>query len=473
MSDLPRFAFVGPVNPGKTSIIATLLEEDDLRISPVPGETTDCQRFELAGPAGEPLVFFYDTPGFQNSRSALLDLRQLGAGRGDPLDAFRKFIVKFRDSPEYADECKLFQPIIDGAGVIYVTDASKRLLAIHRDEMEILRLTGQPVLGLVNWTAEPLHRQDWQNALRLHFRTREFNAHRASYPERVALLKTLIGLEQRWEPALTRAVAAFENDWRRRNQDCAAIIAEMLEACVEHQTAVRGSDEDARQELVRKYRESINEIERPAHERIMRVFRHRRLRAGTGALAFEHDVFDQKWDVLGLDRRQLTITGGVAGGAAGATVDAMLLGHALLLPTVLGSAVGAAAAYFGGESLTRVRAPFGKKIARLLGRETLGGTLTTLGPNAAANFPWKLLDRALLVHACVVRRAHAHTETLTIHPDQLEQEPEIAGSLSKNWDPKTHQECEKIFAPIRKGKRSQPADREKLISILASRLGDL
>ena len=46
MSDgVPEFAVVGRVNMGKSAVIATLLEIDDnevLRVSPTPGETTRC-----------------------------------------------------------------------------------------------------------------------------------------------------------------------------------------------------------------------------------------------------------------------------------------------------------------------------------------------------------------------------------------------------------------------------------------------
>ena len=38
----PTFAVVGAVNPGKSSIVSTLAENDRVRVSPIPGETADC-----------------------------------------------------------------------------------------------------------------------------------------------------------------------------------------------------------------------------------------------------------------------------------------------------------------------------------------------------------------------------------------------------------------------------------------------
>jgi len=46
----PTFAVVGKVNAGKSSVLATLLEVDDdqvLRISNTPGETTECTEFPI------------------------------------------------------------------------------------------------------------------------------------------------------------------------------------------------------------------------------------------------------------------------------------------------------------------------------------------------------------------------------------------------------------------------------------------
>src|SRR5512140_588334 len=117
MSEMPKFVFVGAVNPGKTSVLATLLEKDELRISPVPGETTECQRFAVTADP-QTVIEFYDTPGFQNAENALRILRELGPARNDPLDLFRAFIRKYGHDPDFAAECRLFTPMIAGAGIV-------------------------------------------------------------------------------------------------------------------------------------------------------------------------------------------------------------------------------------------------------------------------------------------------------------------------------------------------------------------
>ena len=63
---------------------------------------------------------------------------------------FREFLAQNHGRSEFEAECLLFQPIVEGAGIIYVVDGSEPLLEIHAAEMEILRLTGQPRLAIIN-----------------------------------------------------------------------------------------------------------------------------------------------------------------------------------------------------------------------------------------------------------------------------------------------------------------------------------
>jgi hypothetical protein len=54
----------------------------------------------------------------------------------------------------------------------------------------------------------------------LHFNAvREFDAHQASFSNRVELLETLAGIEQRWKPQLMSAVAIFREEWEKRFDD--------------------------------------------------------------------------------------------------------------------------------------------------------------------------------------------------------------------------------------------------------------
>ena len=219
---VPTFAIVGAVNHGKSSVVSTLAENDQVRISSMPGETVTCQRFWLRD-----LFAFYDTPGFQNAIEALRELEP-AARASEPLAVFRNFLARHRGQPDFEAECRLLGPIIEeDAGIIYVVDGSEPLLEIHIAEMEILRLTGQPRLAIINRTKAEDHLAEWRRRLGLHFNAvREFNAHYASFSDRVELLETLAGIEQRWKPQLMAAVAIFREEWKS-----GSMIAEIICDC--------------------------------------------------------------------------------------------------------------------------------------------------------------------------------------------------------------------------------------------------
>lgn len=64
--DYPIFAVVGRVNKGKSSVIASLIESDAIKISPRPGTTTECVRYEVEQD-GRVLFSVVDTPGFEDA----------------------------------------------------------------------------------------------------------------------------------------------------------------------------------------------------------------------------------------------------------------------------------------------------------------------------------------------------------------------------------------------------------------------
>ena len=153
------------------------------------------------------------------------------ARASEPLTVFRNFLARHRGQPDFEAECRLLGPIIEeDAGIIYVVDGSEPLLEIHIAEMEILRLTGQPRLAIINRTKAEDHLAEWRRRLGLHFNAvREFNAHYASFSDRVELLETLAGIEQRWKPQLMAAVAIFREEWEKRLDDCAEIIFDLAQ----------------------------------------------------------------------------------------------------------------------------------------------------------------------------------------------------------------------------------------------------
>ncbi|MBT8045096.1 MAG: 50S ribosome-binding GTPase, partial [Verrucomicrobiae bacterium] len=178
-TDVPVFAVVGKVNMGKSSVLATLLEVDDdriIRISATPGETTHCQILPLEFD-GREHIRFIDTPGFSRPIEAMREIKRISGHSPPGLDALITFVQENKDSGEFADECLLLEPLIEGAGLLYIIDPSKPLRDEFIAEMEILRWTGRRRMALLNAKAEgDDHQQTWKDRLGSYFNlVRTFN----------------------------------------------------------------------------------------------------------------------------------------------------------------------------------------------------------------------------------------------------------------------------------------------------------
>ena len=72
----PEIAIMGHPNEGKSSVLSTLAEDDSVRVSPTPGETTRCRTFPVVID-GREVLRFTDTPGFQNPGRVLSMLKKI------------------------------------------------------------------------------------------------------------------------------------------------------------------------------------------------------------------------------------------------------------------------------------------------------------------------------------------------------------------------------------------------------------
>jgi hypothetical protein len=85
-------------------------------------------------------------------------------------------------------------------------------------------------------------------------------------------------------------------------------------------------------------------------------------------------------------------------------IDAAFLGASFLTGSVLGGAIGGALGYFSSDKLADVK----------LLHQPLGGMRLRYGPTRNLQFPFVLLNRALLHHRLVEERTHAQRGVLKI-----------------------------------------------------------
>jgi hypothetical protein len=459
---LPVFAVVGRVNEGKSSIIATLVEDDTVKIGPEPGTTRRCQRFRMES-GGAALFEVVDTPGFQEPEAMLAWLRERDTGAAERPALVREFVRAFKGSGRFSDECELLQPILDGAYILYVADASHPFRPSYEAEIEILRWTGLPRLALINKIAgagrQGDYTDEWRRALSQYFNfVRVFNAHEAHFGQRIELLTALQVLSDEVRTALQRAVQALERLDRDRRRQAARTIANLL---VDALTLTRSEPlpadllpgeeipDEQRRLFAAAYCADFTARERRARHAVERLYNYRKLERQESALKgelFEADLFSETtWQFLGLNRGQLIAAGVLTGAAMGGAIDAAVGGHSFLLGTVLGTMAGfASTAFLSAASPTH----------RMVGIELCGAQLV-IGPidnRRAPNFPWIVLDRAVLHYRSLMERTHAVQGPMHL---AFPEDPEARLGVVSTLDARTRGRLGSLFQKIRKGRGSE------------------
>ena len=330
MNGTPRFAVVGHPNKGKSSIVATLAADTSVAIAPLSGTTTQCREYPLRVD-GELLYVLIDTPGFQRARKALAWMQEhAGDAAGRP-DVVRSFVAQYAGRGEFPDECELLRPVIDGAGIIYVTDGSRPYGREYEAEMEILRWSGQPSMALINRIGPSDHVDEWRDALGQYFAiVREFSAFDADFDRRVGILQAFAQLHDDWRAPLERAAdtlrEARANERRLVAHELADALIEML-TLSESATLPADADESAAAALSDRLRGDLLDRLRRREQRCRRaveeILRYQDIeRSERGLDGADLDLFAARgWEIWGLGRRQLVATAAAGGAAAGLGVD--------------------------------------------------------------------------------------------------------------------------------------------------------
>lgn len=406
----PVFAVVGHPNKGKSSIVATLAQDESVQISSIPGTTAKCRYFPMKVD-GEVQYILIDTPGFQRARQVLAWMKARAATAAERAAVVRQFVKTHRNTGKFVDECELLDPLMKGAGILYVIDGSRPYGEEYEAEMEILRWTGQPSIALINMIGHDNYIEEWRAALGQYFRiVRVFNAVTAEFHKRLELLKAFGQLREEWQAPLSRAVKILEEDRRTRRQRSALRVAEMLADMITLNVTKRvSSEEDPRSyelSLTQKYKARLRSLEQKGRRAIEDIYDYHELKSQEKEIeVLDEDLFSlDSWNIWGLKRRQLLATGAASGALVGSGVDLAVGGTSFLLGAAVGSMVGGASAWFSYNRISDVK---------MLGLP-LGGTELRVGPARNINFPYVVLGRALYHHAAVTRRTHAQRDILSL-----------------------------------------------------------
>jgi len=413
MSAHPKFAVVGHPNKGKSSIVAALAMDDSVQISDTPGTTTKQRSFPLRVD-GKTLYELYDTPGFQRARRVLAWLEKHEVSADKKHEVVRAFINEHREDERFNDEVQLLEPIINGAGIIYIVDGSKPYGKEYEAEMEVLRWTGQPSMALINHIDESDYSQEWKRALEQYFKmVRTFNPMQAGLTQHMGILESMAQLKEEWVAPVKASMRLFEQYHEQMMDKSASLLARLVyesTSLVEklHFTTEDASDEE-KEKVENNYKNRLRKLELDTQNKVEHIWNHDHLEVEVKDLTFEGmDLFSEETaSVFGLTRKELIITGATSGAVTGAGIDLLFAGHTLLLGGVIGGVAGGVGAYFGFNELSEVK---------VLG-QTLGKRYLQIGPMENRNFPYILLGRALYYAQKVSKRSHAKRGEMELEMD--------------------------------------------------------
>lgn len=419
---IPKFAIVGRSNKGKSSIVASLVEDDTISIAPTPRTTKHCQEFTMVAD-GQELFTIIDTPGFEEAPAVLEWLQSKPTGAHERALRVREFLTQFDNSDQYKFERELLTPIMNGAAILYVADASKPFRSHYESEFEILRWTGQASMALVNQIGSSDYSQEWTAALNQYFRkVSPFNAHRSLFQDRLKLLEELRVIHESVRPAIDKSIITLRRQHNLRMQNSLAILSNFvleaknfrIKAPIDKQIS-RQSQKDI---LLQEYAKELQEKEEKARKKIKKLFNYKQLESQKDSIPqsnWETDIFSKEsFETFGLSRSKLITAATAAGALAGGSLDVMVGGTSFML----GSGIGALLGGGGSAYLSFIQTDIaGIKVqkAKLI-----------VGPNRNPNFPWVLLDRNLFFLDAILHRTHAMQEEMN-----LDMKPERRGLLER------------------------------------------
>ena len=95
-----------------------------------------------------------------------------------------------------------------------------------------------------------------------------------------------------------------------------------------------------------------------------------------------------------------------------------------------------------------------------------------VGPYAALNFPWVLIDRAIGTLAHAMHRAHARRDETLLTPDALQALLDQRGLGSARWADDDRRSAESVFNALRRGRGDDTA-LARLQALLRQQIGRL
>jgi hypothetical protein len=342
-----NIAVVGHTNAGKTSLIRTLLRDDQFgNIDEMAGTTRSVEKSVIF--AGDHAVInLYDTPGFEDSSALLLALDAL-ADRVEartPADLLHSFISRTKDYADFEQEIKVLRQSLNSDTLLYIIDVREPLLGKYSDEVEILSKAGKPILPVFNFIAgndealvrwrEQMARFNLHAALEFDTVAFDFDAEKRLYQKLQSVL------EPRYH-TLQTLIDYRQEVWNKLVHAAALRVFRLLTQVACYRLEVAGKDGISDTDMT-SMQNFVRKAEQAALRDLLTIFAFRQKDVELHQLA----VRDGQWELDIFSPYALKDFGlsagatALKGAAAGAGIDLMVGGLSLGAATALGAAIGA------------------------------------------------------------------------------------------------------------------------------------
>lgn len=364
MSAPLKLALVGHTNVGKTSLLRTLTRDVSFgEVSHRPSTTRHVEGARLSV-NGEPLLELYDTPGLEDA-IALLDHLERIERPGERLDGparTTRFLEGSEARQRFEQEAKVLRQLLASDAGLYVIDAREPVLAKYKDELAVLAGCGKPLLPVLNFVAQPGHREEqWREALArlgLHALVR-FDSVAPPIDGERRLYESLALLLEQSRPKLQRLIDDHEAQVEMRLSEGNRLIAELLVDVAACRRSV-AAQPDLERGAIRELHDAVRAREQGCVEALLRLYGFR----PQDAAAADLPLLDGRWgdDLFNpetLKELGVKIGGGMAAGAAaGAGVDLMVGGITMGAAALLGALAGGGAQtarHYGNRLLDKLK----------------------------------------------------------------------------------------------------------------------
>lgn len=406
MTEPLQLAVVGHTNVGKTSLVSALTRDASLEVREEAGTTRShySRTFVLAG---QPLIRFVDTPGFETAGRINRWLDRTGGD--DPPDGralLEAFLADAETDELYREEKEALRGALAADVLAYVADVTTEPSGQQRQEIRLLRRAGVPVIAVLNVLAQEDRRAEWTELLRReHVDTVVPLDAWAFSPEQEAhFYRALAVLRPEMAGALERVLELRGDQAATAQRAAARLLGELLVDALafrlEESYPTKTEALKARDEANAGFKRRLRRREQQAFEALAGLYGFPSLEVQGENLSVES--WSGTWQGDLFDPQALRRYGVSAGtlGLVGAVTGSVLDGvGGMGLGTVLGGAVGVGA---------------GLALGRRVSTSVDGKGQLSVGPVDSVQFPAMLAHRGLELWSHLEGRSHARRDGVAL-----------------------------------------------------------